>query len=485
MDSESFKKHGAELLHYVTSYLDNIRARPVCPDVQPGFLRELVGDRAPDHPQSWEDVFQDIEKVIMPGVVHWQSPKFFGYWSVTPSYASMLGNLLENGLGCLGFSWDVSPMSVELEMAMMDWLARMLHLPSFFLFSNPGPGGGMLQGNASEATLTCLLAARTLTFRKCQRSQPGVTLGHVIDRLVAYCSDQAHSSVFRAGLVGAVRMRALETDDKGSLRGITLKAAILEDKAKGLIPFFLCATLGSTPTCGFDNMKELGPICEDHDVWMHVDAAYAGSAFICPEFRPLMEGMEFATSFNFNAHKWLRTTYECSPLWVKNTDYLQHNFEVESDQGPPQQAAGADVMPVFRHWQIAATSHPCRALKMWFVLRLYGLEGLQKIIRHDVQMAHEFEALVRTDDRFEIIADVIMGFVCFRLKGPNQLSEALLTRIRGDGHIYMGPAMVKGRYVLRLAICGSDTQSSDVSYAWDVIKKTADVILASADGHVE
>ncbi|KAL8596760.1 hypothetical protein ACOMHN_053856 [Nucella lapillus] len=478
MDSESFKKHGVELLQYVTSYRDNIRARPVFPDVKPGFLRELVGDRAPDHPQSWEDVFQDIEKVIMPG-----SPRRFSWWAIASSYPSILGEILTNGIACLGLTWEVCPMSVELEVAMMDWLARMLHLPSFFLFSNPGLGGGMMQGNASEATLTCILAARTLTFRKCQRSQPDVTLGHMIDRLVAYCSEQAHSSVEKAAMIGGVRMRHLPTDEKRSLRGVTLKAAILEDKAKGLIPFFVCATIGSISTCAFDSLKELGPICEDHDVWMHVDAAYAGSAFICPEFRPLMEGMEFAASFNFNAHKWMEVNYECSPLWVKNTNHVQTSFMVDplylkSDVGD------RDLMPDFRHWQIAATSHPCRALKVWFVLRLYGLEGLQQTIRQPVKMAHEFEGLVRSDVRFEIVADVVMGLVCFRLKGSNQLSENLLKKIRGDRHIHLVPSMIKGVYFLRLAICTPDTLNSDVNYAWDVIRQAADIILGSSvNGH--
>ncbi|XP_076436564.1 aromatic-L-amino-acid decarboxylase-like [Babylonia areolata] len=475
MDAESFEKHGVELLRYVTSYLENIRDRPAFPDVKPGFLRELIPDTAPENAEPWEAVFSDIERVIMPGAVHFRSPKFHAYWNIEFSFPSVLGEILNNAIGCIGSFWESCPMSVELEMVTMDWLAQMLHLPPFFLFSHPGQGGGIIEANASGAILTCLLAARTLTFRTQQRTQPDVTLGHVMDRLVAYCSDQAHSSVIRAGLVGGVRMRTLETDDKGALHGATLKAAILEDLGKGLIPFYLCATLGSTPTCAFDNLKELGPLCEEHSMWMHVDAAYAGSAFICPEFRPLLDGVEYATSFNLNAHKWLKVTFECSPLWVKNTDYLQKNFVVETAY--LKQTMGGDVMPDFRHWQISATSKPCRAIKMWFVLRLFGLTGLQNYIRHDVAMAHEFEALVRSDVRFEIPADVILGLVCFRLKGPNTLTERLLKELREDHKVHILPAMMKDVYFLRLAICGPYVTSSDIKYTWDVIRQAADVIL--------
>ncbi|XP_076436562.1 aromatic-L-amino-acid decarboxylase-like [Babylonia areolata] len=385
MDAESFENQGAELLRYVTSYLENIRDRPAFPDVKPGFLRELIPDTAPENAEPWEAVFSDIERVIMPGVIHYRSPKFNAYWTFGMSFPSMLGDILTDALGCIGDTWESCPMSVELEMVTMDWLAQMLHLPPFFLFSHPGQGGGIIE--------------------------------------------------------------------------------------------VLCATLGSTATCAFDNLKELGPLCEEHSIWMHVDAAYAGSAFICPEFRPLLDGVEYATSFNLNAHKWLKVTYECSPLWVKNTDYLQNNFLVETEY--LKQTMGGDVMPDFRHWQISATSKPCRAIKMWFVLRLFGLTGLQNYIRHDVAMAHEFEALVRSDVRFEIPADVIMGLVCFRLKGPNRLTERLVKELREDHKVHILPAMMKEVYFLRLSICGPYVTSSDVKYTWDVIRQAADVILCS------
>ncbi|XP_076454706.1 aromatic-L-amino-acid decarboxylase-like [Babylonia areolata] len=475
MDESTFRESGAEMLKYVTSYMNTLRSRRALPDVEPGFMRGLIPDRAPEDPDDWEDVLKDVERVIMPGVTHWQSPKFFAYFPTAFSYPSMLADMLCNTIACIGFTWASCPSCTELEVLMMDWLGQMLNLPPSFLFSGPGNGGGVIQGTASEATLMCLLSARTLFFKKEREKNPELTMGQLVDSLVAYSSDQAHSSVERAGLIGAVRMRKLETDEKGSLRGATLQAAILEDKAKGLVPFFVCGTLGSTTSCAFDNLKELGPVCQEHGVWMHIDAAYAGSAFICPEFRPLLDGVEFAMSFNFNPHKWLKVMFDCSTLWVQNTDHLRYAFDVDplylkhENQG---------VMPDFRHWQIPL-GRKFRSLKIWFVLRLFGLKKLQEDIRKDVRLAHEFEALVRSDVRFEIVADVTLGLVCFKLKGPNEISERLLRDLNANGKIHLVPSKMKDTYFLRLAICSPLCESGDIQYAWDVIKKAADVILAS------
>ncbi|KAL8612127.1 hypothetical protein ACOMHN_021940 [Nucella lapillus] len=315
MDDNEFREYGGDMINYVVSYMNSLRSRRALPDVEPGFMRGMIPEKAPDDPDAWEEVLKDVERVIMPGVTHWQSPKFFAYFPASSSYPSMLADMLCNAIACIGFTWASCPSCTELEVVMMDWLGKMLHLPPSFLFSGPGHGGGVIQGTASEATLMCLLSARTLFFKKEREKNAELTMGQLVDSLVAYCSDQAHSSVERAGLIGAVPMRKLETDEKGSLRGSTLQAAILEDKAKGLVPFFLCATSGSTSSCAFDSLKELGPVCQEHGVWMHIDAAYAGSAFICPEFRPLLDGVEFAMSFNFNPHKWLKVMFDCSALW--------------------------------------------------------------------------------------------------------------------------------------------------------------------------
>ncbi|XP_033732723.1 aromatic-L-amino-acid decarboxylase-like [Pecten maximus] len=474
MDVEEFRKRGKEMVDYVADYLENIRERRPFPTVAPGYLRELIPDHAPDDPDNWDDIFTDIERVIMPGVTHWHSPQFHSFFPTANSYPAIIADILSDGIGCIGFTWASSPACTELEVVVLDWLGKMLDLPPAFLFSSGGKGGGVIEGTASEATLVTLLSARTKTLRQHNKSGDGHhDDGAVLSKLVAYCSDQAHSSVERAGLIGAVTMKKLETDEKGSLRGTTLQQAIERDRAAGLIPFYLCATLGTTLSCAFDNVLECGPVCQKEGIWMHIDAAYAGSSFICPEFRPLLNGVEYAMSFNFNPHKWLKVNFDCSTLWVQDSSLISDAFNVDplylkhENQGK---------MPDYRHWQIPL-GRRFRSLKLWFVIRAYGLKGLQEYIRKDVQLAHDFEKLVKADDRFEIFGEVVMGLVCFRLKGTNDRNEKLLKAINDDGRISIVPSSVKGTYFLRLAICSSKTNNDDINLAWKVISEVTAKLL--------
>nr|BAM35936.1 dopamine decarboxylase [Lymnaea stagnalis] len=476
MDAQEFRARGREMVDYVADYLETIGTRTPLPSVLPGYLRELIPDEAPLNGESWEEVKKDIDRVIMPGVTHWHSPQFHAYFPTSSSYPAILGDMLSDGIGCIGFTWPASPACTELEVSMMDWLAKMLNLPQEFLFSGGGKGGGVIQGTASEATLVALLSARTTMINKLKKDNPQMTQGQIVDKLVAYCSEEAHSSVVRASLIGMVQMKSLPTDDKGSLRGSELESAIIKDKEQGLIPFFLCATVGTTSTCGTDNLLELGPICNKHDIWMHVDAAYAGSAFICPEFRPLLDGVEHSMSFNFNPHKWLQVTFDCSALWVKDSGLVSGAFELNpvylnhDNQG--------QAMPDYRHWQIPL-GRRFRSLKLWFVLRMFGVTGLQEQIRKDVSLAHQFEDLVKSDDRFEIVRKVTFGLVCFRLKGTNEINETLTKKINDDRRIHLTPSKVKDTFFLRFAVCATKTQVSDVKFAWTVIQELTDSLLSS------
>uniref|UniRef100_A0A8D3CHK8 Histidine decarboxylase n=1 Tax=Scophthalmus maximus TaxID=52904 RepID=A0A8D3CHK8_SCOMX len=322
---------GKELVDYITQYLGSIRERRVIPDVKPGYMRELLPDTAPSEPEDWASIFNDIEKVIMPGVVHWQSPHMHAYYPSLTSWPSMLGDMLADAINCVGFTWASSPACTELEMNVMDWLCKALGLPSFFLHHHPDSrGGGILQSTVSESTLVALLAAR-----KDKILQLRAELDQDVDdsalntRLVAYASDQAHSSVEKAGLISLVKIRFLPTDEQLSLRGDTLKLAIQEDRRMGLVPFMLCATLGTTGVCAFDKLSELGPVCTEEGLWLHVDAAYAGSAYFCPELRWSLEGIEFAHSFVFNPSKWMMVHFDCTAFWVKDKYKLQQTFTVD------------------------------------------------------------------------------------------------------------------------------------------------------------
>ncbi|XP_039381149.1 aromatic-L-amino-acid decarboxylase isoform X3 [Mauremys reevesii] len=387
MDITEFRKRGKEMVDYIADYFEQLEERQVYPDVEPGYLRPLIPDSAPQEPESFEDVLKDVERIIMPGVTHWHSPYFFAYFPTASSFPALLADVLSGGIGCIGFSWASSPACTELETVMLDWLGKMINLPEEFLAGKDGEGGGVIQGSASEATLITLLAARTKTIRRVQSENPELTAADIMSKLVAYASDQAHSSVERAGLIGGVKIKNIPSDDKFTVCGSALKKVLHEDRAAGLIPFFFCATLGTTPCCSFDRLLELGPICNKENIWMHIDAAYAGSAFICPEFRHLLNGVEH------------------------------------------------------------------------------------------VKLSHEFENLVLQDKRFEICAEVTLGLVCFRLKGSNELNEALLKSINEARKIHLVPCHLREKFVLRFAICSRTVESVHIQFAWKHISELATELL--------
>uniref|UniRef100_A0A671XEL6 Aromatic-L-amino-acid decarboxylase n=1 Tax=Sparus aurata TaxID=8175 RepID=A0A671XEL6_SPAAU len=384
MDAAEFRRRGKEMVDYVADYLENIEQRPVYPDLEPGYLRSLIPNEAPAEPETYEEIMKDVERVIMPGITHWHSPYFYAYFPAASSYPAMLADMLCTAIGCIGFSWAASPACTELETVMMDWLGKMLQLPEHFIAGTHGHGGGVIQGTASEATLMSLLAARCKAVRRVQASNSELPEAEIFSKLVAYTSEQAHSSVERAALIGGVMMRKVPTDNSYAVGGDMLKKMVEEDKAAGLIPFYFCATLGTTPSCAFDHIAELGPLCES---------------------------------------------------------------------------------TVAAHWQIPL-GRRFRSLKLWFVFRMYGLSGLQAHIRKQVGLAKEFESLVRADKRFEICAEVIMGLVCFRLKGSNELNQDLLKRITNGREIHLVPCQLSSRFVLRFAICARTTESRHIQQAW-------------------
>uniref|UniRef100_A0A4X1TC93 Aromatic-L-amino-acid decarboxylase n=1 Tax=Sus scrofa TaxID=9823 RepID=A0A4X1TC93_PIG len=446
MNASDFRRRGKEMVDYMADYLEGIEGRQVYPDVQPGYLRPLIPATAPQEPDTFEDILQDVEKIIMPGVTHWHSPYFFAYFPTASSYPAMLADMLCGAIGCIGFSWAASPACTELETVMMDWLGKMLQLPEAFLAGEAGEGGGVIQGSASEATLVALLAARTKVTRRLQAASPGLTQGAVLEKLVAYASDQAHSSVERAGLIGGVKLKAIPSDGKFAMRASALQEALERDKAAGLIPFFVVATLGTTSCCSFDNLLEVGPICHEEDIWLHVDAAYAGSAFICPEFRHLLNGVEFADSFNFNPHKWLLVNFDCSAMWVKRRTDLTGAFKLDPVY-LKHSHQGSGLITDYRHWQLPL-GRRFRSLKMWFVFRMYGVKGLQAYIR----------------------------------KGSDGLNEALLERINSARKIHLVPCRLRGQFVLRFAICSRKVESGHVRLAWEHIRGLAAELLAAEEG---
>ncbi|XP_022239200.1 aromatic-L-amino-acid decarboxylase-like isoform X2 [Limulus polyphemus] len=439
MEAEEFRRYGKQMVDFIADYISNIRERRVLPDVYPGYIRNLIPDHAPVEGESWEEVFKDIERVIMPGMTHWHSPHFHAFYPAANSFPALCADMLSGGLGCIGFTWASSPACTELEMVMLDWLGKMLHLPEEFLFCSKGPGGGVIQGTASEATLVALVSARNKVM---STSKTNVKDDVPMEKLICYASDQAHSSVEKAAMLGGLKFRSLPVDDALSLRGDILRAAILEDRAKGKIPFLVVGTLGTTNSCAFDNIKELGKVCSEEHLWFHIDAAYAGSAFICSEFRHLLDGVENADSFSMNPHKWLLVNFDCSTMWIKNRHDIVEAFSVN---------------PLY--------------LK-------HDKEGQIPDYRH-VDLAHEFEELVKKDHRFEVVFPVTLGLVCFRVKGPDALNGEVLRLINERGRITLTPTIFKEMYVIRFAVCSKDTKSEDIRYAWREICYVTSQVLAT------
>ncbi|XP_077985070.1 aromatic-L-amino-acid decarboxylase-like [Glandiceps talaboti] len=473
-DSNEFRTWGKQMVDYIADYMETVGDRPTLSKVQPGYLSQLIPREAPIEAEKCEDVFADIERVIMPGVTHWHSPNFHAFYPAGNSFPSIMGDMLSDAIGCIGFSWAASPACTELEVVMLDWFARLKNLPNKFIVSEGGKGGGSIQGSASESILITLLAARTKTIREVKAKNPEMDEYAIMSKLVSYTSDQANSAFEKAGMIGLVKMRQLETDEKYALRGSVLKEAIEKDKANGLIPFYVCATLGTTNGCAFDNLMEVGPICNEEDVWLHVDAAYAGSAFICPEFRHLLDGVEFSQSYNFNLHKWLRVCFDCSLLWLHDRTDIVDAFNVN-----PLFLCHDNQEKVtdFRHWQISL-GRRFRSLKVWFVVRLFGVKQLQDTIKQQVQLAHDFETMVNQDDRFEVSAEVVMAMVCFRLKGSDARNEKLLQMTNTMSNIYIGPSRMRDKYILRFIICTPATTTQHITDAWKVIQDFATQILA-------
>ncbi|KAM7249262.1 hypothetical protein ACFE04_019449 [Oxalis oulophora] len=424
--------------------------------VEPGYLRPLIPDSAPQNPDKWQDVMEDIERVIMPGITHWHSPRFHAYFPSANSYPALVADMLCDAIACIGFSWMASPACTELEVVMLDWLGKMLDLPKEFLSCSGGRGGGVIQGSASEATLIALLGAKVKIIQKIKEVDPQTEDSNIVSKLVAYTSEQANCSVEKAGLLGGVRFRLLPTDDKYKLRGSTLLNAIKEDREKGLIPFYVVATLGTTSVCSFDDLDEIGVVCQKENLWLHIDAAYAGSVFICPEYRYLMKGIERVDSFNISPHKWMLVTFDCSTMWLKNPEYIVNAFNVDPVYLKHDQQGTA--VPDYRNlWSFESTStYP-----------------------NPNRLCPEFADFVQSDSRFEIVGEVTMGLVCFRLKGSNEINERLHKAINASGKIHLVPSKIRDLYFLRFAVCSRFTKSPDIRFSWDEIRHLAGQVLVS------
>lgn len=466
MTPDEFRRSGHALVEWIASYRERIEELPVLSQAEPGELRARLPSAPPETGESFEKMLSDVEQNILPGITHWQSPNFFAFFPANSTGPAILGELLSAGLGVQGMSWVTSPACTELETHVLDWLVDMLALPE--KFKSKSEGGGVIHDSASSAVLVALLVARERATRFTS-NRKGVD-----EPLVAYASSQVHSSVSKAvkiAGIGSENLRLIEVDDAYAMKPDALARRIEEDRKANLKPFFVCATVGSTSSTAIDPLPEIGRICRDQELWLHVDAALAGAAGLVPELRHIHDGVELADSYCFNPHKWLFTSFDCDCFYVADRGELIETLTVLPEY-LRNQASDSGTVIDYRDWQIPL-GRRFRALKLWFVIRHYGVAGLRHHIAEHVALAQELAHWVRADDRFELVAPVPLNLVCFRLRASDARNEELMNRVNASGRIYMTHAKLRERFVLRLAVGQTHTQKRHVEAAWKLIQQTA------------
>ena len=466
MTTEEFRRHGREVVDWIADYYDRIEALPVMSQVEPGQIRASLPTAPPLHGEAFDAILRDVEELILPGVTHWQSPNFFAYFPSNVSAPAILGDLLSSGLGVQGMLWVTSPACTELETHVLDWLVDMLGLPEKFL--STGEGGGVIQDTASSAALCALLAARERAtgFASNRRGGDG--------RLVAYTSSQAHSCIEKAAKIaglGVENLRLIEVDDQFAMRPGALARAIDDDRKAGRVPAFVCATMGTTSSNALDPLAAIGKICREQGIWLHVDGAMAGTAALCPEFRYVQDGIEFADSYCFNPHKWMFTNFDCDCFYVADRKALIQTLSV-LPEFLRNKATESGAVIDYRDWQIPL-GRRFRSLKLWFVIRHYGVEGLQHHIRQHVEIAQKFAGWVRDDARFELAAPAPLNLVCFRHRGGDEANQALLDRLNRSGDLYLTHTRLQDRFTLRLCVGQTSTELRHVERAWQRIQEEA------------
>ena len=468
MDKEVFRQFGYKFIDWVADYMTEVVKYPVMSQVKPGQIKEKLPLEAPSRGESMERIFDDFKETILPGITHWQHPLWLAYFPANNSPPSILAELLTAGLGAQCMIWQTSPAAAELEELVLEWLRKMLGLPEGM--------AGVIQDTASTATLCALLTAREKAT-DFEANQKGLK-----KPLVVYASEETHSSIEKGVKIagyGKENLRLIPTDDAFALIPEKLEEAVIFDKKRGLQPACVVATLGTTSSTAIDPLAAIGKICRHYNLWLHVDAAFAGTAAILPEKRWMLEGAPYMDSFVFNPHKWMFTNFDCSAYFVKDPGALIRTFEIH----PEYLKTGLDTqVKNFRDWGIQL-GRRFRALKLWFVIRYYGVERLQEMVREHIRLAQLFKGWVEEHENFELMAPVSLSLVCFRLndgrdeKALNSLNKSLLERLNQSGKIYLTHTTLKGKYVLRLAIGQRLTEERHVREAWELIMSEAAEIL--------
>ncbi|KFZ15798.1 hypothetical protein V501_02548 [Pseudogymnoascus sp. VKM F-4519 (FW-2642)] len=493
MDSKQFKEAATSAIDEIVNYYDTLPDRNVLSSVEPGYLRKILPSGPPEKGESWQDIQKDIEEKIIPGLTHWQHPNFMAFFPASSSFPGMLGELYSAAFTAPAFNWICSPAVTELETVIMDWLAKLLNLPDCYL--STGEGGGVIQGSASEAIVTCMVAARDKYLRETTSHLSGEeqedAIAHKRSKLVALGSDQAHSSTQKAALISGVRYRSVPTtlENNFAMTGDALLKTINELRAKGLEPFYLTCSLGTTSTCAVDDFCSITKALKTAappgigEIWVHVDAAYAGSALVCPEYHHLTSHFGEFHSFDMNMHKWLLTNFDASCLFIRKRKDLIDALSVTPSYLRNEHTEGGLVTD-YRDWQIPL-GRRFRSLKIWFVMRTYGVEGMQAHIRRHVKLGDLFHGLVKKRaDLFTVIGEPSFALTTFALtpkdgedrEEVNRVSKQVYEAVNNGGVIYITSSVVGGIYILRVVSANELAEEKYVLNAFDIIVRTTEEV---------
>jgi aromatic-L-amino-acid decarboxylase len=457
MTPEEFRRYGYELVDWVAGYMERVGSLPVQATVEPGEIHAMLPPAAPEEPEPFEALVRDLDSVVLPGITHWQSPGWFAYFPANVSPPSVLAELVGAALGAQGMLWSTSPALTEIESHVLDWLVDLLALPDAWKTA-VGPGGGVIQSSASDATHLAHVVARELVAER------GAPSGDA----VAYGSSQAHSSIEKGARVAAIRhVRLIEVDERFALRPEALEEAIVRDLEQGLAPAIVTSSVGTTGTAAIDPVGEVAAVAERHGLWHHVDAAYAGSAFICPELRVEQEGIARADSFVFNPHKWMFTNFDCSVFWVADRAPLNRAMSILPPYLRNAASESGEVID-YRDWQVPL-GRRFRALKLWWVLRSYGASGIRHHIREHVRLAGWLGSQVDDHPALVRIAPVAFGLVCFRHADGNDATDALAEAINREGSVYVITSTNDGERFIRVAVGATATTAADVERLWSIV----------------
>ncbi len=466
MDPDSFRHYGHQFVDWLADYFEHIGQLPVKSAVKPGDILSKLPVEPPVSGESMDDIFVDFQQVILPGMTHWQHPGWFAYFPANNSPPSVLAEMLTAGLGSQCMSWQTSPAATELEERVTGWLRQMIGLPDHFK--------GVIQDTASTATLCALLSARE------HATGFDANMRGIKDPLTVYASSETHSSIEKGMKIagfGRDNLRLVDTRDDFSMCPKALEKAMARDIENGIKPSCVVATLGTTSSMAMDPVDEIGPLCKKYKTWLHVDAAFAGTAASDPDHRWFMSGTEQCDSFVFNPHKWMLTNFDCSVYFVKNAGILLRTLGIQ----PEYLKTGADQqVNNYRDWGIQL-GRRFRALKLWFVIRYYGVDGIRKMVNKHIDLAALFAEWIKADPRFELMAPQQLTLVCFRLNPGNlpekelqRVNEALLDEVNSSGEVFLTHTMLRGKYCLRMSVGQRTTDRVHVQKAWDLIRKPAE-----------